>query len=84
MIRSGKCYQNLMVYLKPTNMMIAARAALSVTQATGCATEQAHEALRRTGNDGKLAILIALTGIPLKRAKVAFESAGGFLRKAIT
>ena len=21
MIRSGKCYQNLMVYLKPTNMM---------------------------------------------------------------
>jgi len=35
MIRSGKCYQNLMVYLKPTNLKLAARAALIVTQATG-------------------------------------------------
>ena len=83
MICSGKCYQNLMVYLKPTNMMLAARVALRLTQATGCTTEQAHEALKRTGNDVKLAILIALTGMPLKRAKVAFESAGGFLREAI-
>ena len=74
MIRSGKCYQNLMVYLKPTDMKLAARAALIVTQATGCTTEQAHEALKRTGNDVKLAILIALTGVPLKRAKVALES----------
>jgi N-acetylmuramic acid 6-phosphate etherase len=83
MIRSGKCHQNLMVYLKPTNLKLAARAALIVTQATGCTTEQAHEALKRTGNDVKLAILITLTGMPLKRAKGALESAGGFLIKAI-
>jgi N-acetylmuramic acid 6-phosphate etherase len=60
MTRSGKCYQNLMVYLKPTNLKLAARAALIVTQATGCTTEQAHEALKRTGDDVKLAILITL------------------------
>ena len=83
MIRSGKCYQNLMVDLKPTNMKLAGRAARVVTQATGCTTKQAQEVLKLTGNDVKLAILIMVTGMPLKRAKMALESAGGFLRKAI-
>jgi N-acetylmuramic acid 6-phosphate etherase len=83
MIRSGKCYQNLMVDLKPADMKLAGRAARVVTQATGCTTKQAQEVLKLTGNDVKLAILIMVTGMPLKRAKMALESAGGFLRKAI-
>ena len=83
MIRSGKCYQNLMVDLKPTNMKLVARAERIVTQATGCTAEQAQEALKRTANDVKLAILIAVTGMSLSRAKAALQSAGGFLRKAI-
>jgi N-acetylmuramic acid 6-phosphate etherase len=83
MIRSGKCYQNLMVDLKPTNMKLVARAERIVTQATGCTAEQAQEALKRTGNDVKLAILITVTGMSLSRAKTALQSAGGFLRKAI-
>jgi N-acetylmuramic acid 6-phosphate etherase len=83
MIRSGKCYQNLMVDLKPTNMKLVARAERIVTQATGCTAEQAQEALKRTGNDVKLAILITVTGMSLSRAKAALQSAGGFLRKAI-
>ena len=83
MIRSGKCYQNLIVDLKPTNMKLVGRAERIVTQATGCTTEQAQRVLKLTGNDVKLAILITVTGIPLKRAKMALESAGGFLRKAI-
>jgi N-acetylmuramic acid 6-phosphate etherase len=83
MIRSGKCYQNLMVDLKPTNTKLVARAARIMTQATGCTTEQGQEVLKLTGNDVKLAILITITGMLLKRAKMALESAGGFLRKAI-
>ena len=83
MIRSGKCYQNLMVDLKPTNMKLVGRAARIVTQATGCSTEQAQKVLKLTGNDVKLAILMTVTGMPLKRAKMALVSAGGFLRKAI-
>jgi N-acetylmuramic acid 6-phosphate etherase len=83
MIRSGKCYQNLMVDLRPTNMKLVGRAARIVTQATGCTIERAQEALRLTDNDVKLAILITVTGMPLKRARLALESAGGFLRKAI-
>ena len=71
MICSGKCYQNLMVDLKPTNVKLVAPAARIVTQATGCTAKQAQEALKRTGNDVKLAILITVTGMPLKRAKAA-------------
>ena len=83
MIGSGKCYQNLMVDLKPTNMKLVARAERIVTQAAGCTAEQAQEALKRTGNDVKLAILITVTDMPLKRARAALQNAGGFLRKAI-
>jgi N-acetylmuramic acid 6-phosphate etherase len=51
--------------------------------ATGCAAEQAQEALKRTDNDVKLAILMTVTGMPIEEAKLALRSAGGFLRKAI-
>ena len=83
MIRLGKCYQNLMVDLKPTNMKLKVRAARIVMLATGCAAEQALEALKRTDNDVKLAILMTVTGMPIEEAKLALRNAGGFLRKAI-
>jgi len=83
MIRLGKCYQNLMVDLHPTNLKLIARAARIVMLATGCTPEQAQEALKRTDNDVKLAILMTVTGMPLEEAKLALRRAGGFLRKAI-
>ena len=83
MIRLGKCYQNLMVDLHPTNMKLIARAARIVMLATGCTAEQAQEALKRTDNDVKLAILMTVTGMPIEEAKLALRSAGGFLRTAI-
>ncbi len=83
MIRLGKCYQNLMVDLNPTNAKLIARAARIVMLATGCAAEQAQEALKRTDNDVKLAILMTVTGMPIEEAKLALRRAGGFLRKAI-
>jgi N-acetylmuramic acid 6-phosphate etherase len=83
MIRLGKCYQNLMVDLNPTNTKLVARAARIVMLATGCAAEQAQEALKRTDSDVKLAILMTVTGMPVEEAKLALRNAGGFLRKAI-
>src|SRR6201987_2678602 len=83
MIRLGKCYQNLMVDLNPANVKLIARAARIVMLATGCAAEHAQEALKRTDNDVKLAILMTVTGMPIEEAKLALRSAGGFLRKAI-
>ena len=84
MIRSGKCYQNLMVDIKPTNEKLFARAARIVTQATDCTTKQAQAALNQADNNVKLAILITLTGMPLEPAKMVLNRAGGVLRKAMS
>ncbi|WP_095081000.1 N-acetylmuramic acid 6-phosphate etherase [Mesorhizobium sophorae] len=83
MIRIGKIYQNLMVDLNPSNKKLVARATRIVMQTTGCAAQQAKQALAQTGNDVKLAILVTITGMGVEEARVALGKAGGFLRKAI-
>ncbi|MER9892498.1 N-acetylmuramic acid 6-phosphate etherase [Mesorhizobium sp. M0119] len=83
MIRIGKSYQNLMVDLNPSNKKLVARAIMIVMQTTGCAAQQARQALDQTGNDVKLAILVTITGVGVEEARKALANAGGFLRKAI-
>ncbi|MCA0012268.1 N-acetylmuramic acid 6-phosphate etherase [Mesorhizobium sp. B292B1B] len=84
MIRIGKSYQNLMVDLNPSNRKLVARATRIVMQTTGCTAAQARQALGRTGNDVKLAILLTITGLEVEEARAALAKAGGFLRKAIS
>ncbi|RWC89277.1 MAG: N-acetylmuramic acid 6-phosphate etherase [Mesorhizobium sp.] len=84
MIRIGKSYQNLMVDLNPSNRKLVARAIRIVMQTTGCTAPQARQALDRTGNDVKLAILVTITGLDVEAARAALFKAGGFLRKAIS
>jgi N-acetylmuramic acid 6-phosphate etherase len=84
MIRIGKSYQNLMVDLHASNEKLLARAVRIVMQATDCTMQQAEEALERTGNDVKLAILTTLTGQSVEDGRAAIARAGGFLRRAIT
>ncbi|MES0150559.1 N-acetylmuramic acid 6-phosphate etherase [Mesorhizobium sp. M0012] len=83
MIRIGKSYQNLMVDLNPSNKKLVARAVRIVMQTTGCAAQQARQALDQTGNDVKLAILVTITGMGVEEARKALANAGGFLRNAI-
>ena len=83
MIRIGKTYQNLMVDLHASNRKLLARAVRIVMQATDCTTEEAEQALERTNNDVKLAILVTLTGRDVEEARAALAAAGGFLRRAI-
>lgn len=83
MIRIGKSYENLMVDLHASNSKLLARAVRIVTQAAGCTTLEAEQALDRTGNDVKLAILVILTGRSVEDARKALGKAGGFLRRAL-
>ncbi len=83
MIRIGKTYQNLMVDLKASNRKLVARAIRIVVDATGCTLEEAQEALGKTDNDVKLAILVVLTGMTPVEARGALARSRGFLRKAI-
>lgn len=83
MIRIGKTYQNLMVDLSASNEKLLARAVRIVMQATECTLQDAEQALERTGNDVKLAILTTLTGKSVEDARMAISAAGGFLRRAL-
>jgi len=83
MVRIGKTYQNLMVDLHASNKKLRARALLIVMQATGCSVDQAQDALDRTGNDVKLAILTTMTAMDPEAARRALDGANGFLRKAV-
>ena len=83
MIRIGKSYQNLMVDLHASNKKLVARASRIVMEATDCTAEQARQALDRTHNNVKLAILITMTGMDVEAGQNALERAGGFLRTAI-
>ncbi|HEY8596620.1 MAG TPA: N-acetylmuramic acid 6-phosphate etherase [Devosiaceae bacterium] len=83
MIRMGKIYQNLMVDLHASNRKLLARAVRIVMQATGCSESEAEDALKRTGNDVKLAILVRLTGKNEAEARSLLAASDGFLRTAI-
>jgi N-acetylmuramic acid 6-phosphate etherase len=83
MIRIGKSYQNLMVDVHASNKKLVARASRIVMQATDCSAEQAREALDRTHNDVKQAILVTMTGMGVEDARKTLLNAGGFLRTAI-
>jgi N-acetylmuramic acid 6-phosphate etherase len=83
MIRIGKSYQNLMVDMIASNKKLVGRAIRIVMQATDCAEAEAEDALKRAGNDLKLAIVTLLTGQSVEDARAAIKGAGGFLRRAI-
>lgn len=83
MIRIGKAYQNLMVDMIASNKKLLARAVRIVMQATDCSAPEAEAALEKTDDNVKLAILVLLTGLDLKAAQAALQSADGFLRRAI-
>ncbi|HBF32256.1 N-acetylmuramic acid 6-phosphate etherase [Rhizobium sp.] len=83
MIRMGKTYENLMVDVSISNQKLQARAVRIVVQATGCSLEVANRYLALSGNNVKVAILMALTGMTVDEAEQSLKNADGFLRKAI-
>jgi N-acetylmuramic acid 6-phosphate etherase len=83
MVRTGKTYQNLMVDMIASNQKLVGRAIRIVMQATDCAEAEAEDALKRAGNDVKLAVVTILTGQSVEDARAAIKGAGGFLRRAI-
>ncbi|WP_438862467.1 N-acetylmuramic acid 6-phosphate etherase [Neptunicella sp.] len=83
MIRSGKSYRNLMVDVNASNEKLQARAVRIVMQATECDYQTAKDALERSGERAKLAILMVLTGLPAEQGESLLTDCGGFLRKAV-
>ena len=82
MIRIGKTYENLMVDLSVSNQKLAARATRILIEVANCSAEEAELYLKRSNNNVKLAILMALTGMDEPAAQAALLDADGFLRRA--
>jgi N-acetylmuramic acid 6-phosphate etherase len=72
-----------MVDVSASNAKLYARALLIVMQATDCDEETATLALKESGNEAKLAILMILTGTSPKYASELLQQHHGFLRKAV-
>lgn len=83
MVSIGKCYQNLMVDVQPSNEKLNTRAIRIVMQATECNAIEATSALQTSKSDVKKAILIILTGASYQSATEQLAASSGFLRKAI-
>lgn len=83
MVSMGKVYGNLMVDVRASNQKLKERCRRIVTEATGCDYETADQALLKTGNDCKSAIVMILLDTDAETAKKKLEEADSFVRKAI-
>ncbi|WP_196258100.1 N-acetylmuramic acid 6-phosphate etherase [Pelagibacterium limicola] len=83
MIRIGKSYENLMVDLSVSNEKLAARATRILVEVSGCTQDEAESYLAAGGNNVKLALLMALTGMNATEGGLALKATDGFLRRAV-
>ena len=83
MIKMGKVYGNLMVDVSPTNEKLLYRCVSIICTATGCSTEQAKEALEKSGNHAKTAIVMILCDCDAENADSKLKMADGNIYGAI-
>lgn len=83
MVGLGKAYENLMVDVQQSNHKLTSRAVNIVCEATGCSTESAREALDRSLQDVKVAVVMLLAGISVEEARGRLESSSGHVREAL-
>jgi N-acetylmuramic acid 6-phosphate etherase len=80
MIRLGHVYQNYMVGVRPTNQKLVQRACGIVMQVTGSDRRTAARALRQSGNDVKVAIVMLRWNLGRVAAATLLGRHGGDLR----
>ena len=83
MIRLGKCYQNLMIDLKPTNEKLQARSLNMIMQITGVMEDLAQKTLAEADGQVKHAVYMLLTDSSFAEAEKALKAHDGFLRNAL-
>ena len=83
MVKTGKCYQNLMVDVQATNEKLQVRALRIVMQACDCDKAAAMSALEQSQYHVKTAILMQLTGLSYKDASARLAFSAGHLRSVL-
>jgi N-acetylmuramic acid 6-phosphate etherase len=80
MVRLGHVYKNYMVGVRPTNQKLVARACTILTQLTGADSKTAARALKQSGKDVKLAIVMLRRNLGRAAAAKLLRRHGGSLR----
>ena len=79
MVKLGKVYQNMMVDVQTNNNKLVQRACKIVMELGEVNKKEASNLLIKTGNQIKIAILMAKFGLNMESANKKLESVGGFL-----
>lgn len=77
MVKLGKVYENLMIDLQCTNEKLNTRAESIVASAAKCSRDAAAQALKQSGGEVKLAVVMLLTGKSAKEAAEELAAADG-------
>jgi N-acetylmuramic acid 6-phosphate etherase len=83
MVRLGKCYENLMVDLRATNVKLWDRGARIIAILTGLPREEAMDLLKRADGHVKVAVVMHKRQIEATKARRLLDGARGRLREAL-
>lgn len=82
MVRLGRTHGNLMIAAQTHNDKQRRRMHQTVAEAAGCAQAEAEQALARAGGDGRVAVVMLLTGLGPDAAEERLDRCGGHVRAA--
>jgi N-acetylmuramic acid 6-phosphate etherase len=83
MVRLGHVYENLMIDLLNTNEKLSDRSTRILHEASGKSVEEVKHALRKSGHNLRVALVMLKRRIDARRAKQLLKSSGGNLRRAL-
>lgn len=83
MVRTGATFGNLMVNVRPTNAKLVDRAERIISDATGVDRSTAAQLLKDSGNEVKIAILMAKLHLNADDARAKLAAANGILSRAL-
>lgn len=83
MVRLGHAYDNLMIDVGEANEKLRERAKWILKEASARDVSAVTRALRQTGHDLRLALILLKKGVSAKQARRILKESGGNLRKAL-
>jgi N-acetylmuramic acid 6-phosphate etherase len=83
MIRLGHVYENLMIDVMLTNDKLRGRAQRILAEASGKDMSSAKHAMRQSGNNLRVALVMLRLGLDAAQARNRLRSAKGNLRRAL-
>ncbi len=83
MVRLGHAYDNLMIDMGEANEKLRERAQWILQEASGKSVSAVTRALRQTGHDLRLALILLKRGVSVAQARRILKQSSGNLRKAL-